>query len=211
MHDYNTSRKPLTLKAYGRNVHKLVDTMRVLKDRTERTQHAQGILKLMATLDTSNRHSLENLRKRWDDLFILADYMLEVDSPYPIPTKTALKCAARPQYPQQSIKLKSYGRNIELLVQKAAALKDQEMQEKMIVEILKLMKNLGSVWHHDNVSCGTLLAYIKHIAKEPLIVDFEKLKGYDIGTSMQLGKNRGGKVSRNTGRGKRLHRTTEET
>jgi hypothetical protein len=204
MHDYNATRKPLILKEYGRNVQNLAEIMRTMEDRDERTLYAQGVLKLMAILDANNKHSAENAQKRWDDLVIISDYTLDVDGPYPMPQKSMVnKGLQRPAYTKQPIKFKNYGRNVEHLIQKAVCTEDPEEQEKMVVGIVKLMKNFSNEWNQDNVDCNTLLTNIKHMANNQLIVDFGKLKAQNIFYTVHKDRNRGSKTNRSTGNRKK--------
>ena len=195
MHDYNTTRNRLILKAYGRNVQKLVEAMGTIEEKAERTLHAQGILKLMAILDANNKHSVESIQKRWDNLFIIADYALDVDSPYPTPEKAPLhQNRQRLAYTKQPVKFRNYGRNVERLVQKAVSIENPEEQEKMVVGIVRLMKKISNEWNNDNVACDTLLTNIKHIAGNKLVVDFEKLATQPIFSTEARGKNRSGQM-----------------
>lgn len=205
MHDYNSTRKPLILKEYGRNVQKLVEAMGTMEDRAARTSQAQGVLKLMAILDANNKHTIENLQKRWDDLFIIADYSLDVDCPYPMPEKGVRnKPLQRPAYSKQPIKFRNYGRNVERLIQKAISLEAPEEQEKLVVEIVKLMKSFSNEWNNDNVDCDTILANLKHISAGKLVVDAEKIKAHNIFSSPQKERNRGSmKPSRGTNKKKK--------
>jgi hypothetical protein len=199
MYDYNATRKPLILKEYGRNIQKLVEAMDTIEDRAERTLHAQSVLKLMAILDANNKNCAENIQKRWDDLFIISNYTLDVDSPYPMPERAVFnKKMQRPSYTKQPIKFKNYGRNIERLIQKAVYTEEQEEQEKMVIGIVKLMKNFSNEWNNDNVDCGTLLTNIKYLASNKLIVDFEKLKSQNIFSTVYREKNRGAKKNIST-------------
>jgi Domain of unknown function (DUF4290) len=197
MYEYNATRKPLILKEYGRNVQKLVEAMDTMETKAERTLYAQGVLQLMAILDANNKHSAENIQKRWDDLFIISGHTLDVDSPYPMPEKVTLHDKLqRPAYTKQPIKFKNYGRNVERLIQKAVCTTDPAEQEKMVIGIVKLMKNFSNEWNNDNVDCDTLLTNIKHMAGSKLIVDFEKLKAKHIFSTGHKERNRGFKPNR---------------
>lgn len=205
MYDYNAARNQLILKEYGRNVQKLVEAMGTLENKEERNLHAQSVLKLMAILDANNKHnSAENMQKRWDDLFIISNYTLDVDSPYPMPKKAILnENPQRPTYTKQPIKFKNYGRNVERLIQKAVCTEDQEEQEKMVIGIVRLMKNFSNEWNNDNVDGDTLLTNIKRMADNKLIVDFEKLKTQNIFSTAYREKNRSIKTNRSTGKRKK--------
>ena len=203
MYEYNSTRKPIILKEYGRNVQKLVEAMGTIKDKDERTSHAQGVLKLMALLDANNKHSVENIQKRWDDLFIISDYTLDLDSPYPMPEKNVLnKKLQRPAYTKQSLKFRNYGRNVERLIQKAVSIEDPE-QEKMVIDIVKLMKNFSNEWNNNNVDCDTILTHLKHMLGDKLAVDTEKLKAHNIFSAACKEKNRTSKTNRGTSKNKK--------
>ncbi len=199
MYDYNATRKPLILKEYGRNIQKLVEAISTINDKAERTQYAHSVLQLMTTLDISSRHNAENIQRHWDNLFTISNYTLDVDSPYPIPEKAVLhKKPQRPAYSSKPIKFKNYGRNIERLIQKAIDIEAQEVQEQMVVDIVKLMKNFSNEWNNDNIDCGTLLANIQKIAGNRLTVDLEKLKMHPIFSTTYRKKSRSPKAIRNT-------------
>ncbi|MHA7877358.1 MAG: DUF4290 domain-containing protein [Bacteroidota bacterium] len=198
MYDYNATRKPLILKEYGRHVQKLVEAMSAIEDKAERTRHAQGVLALMATLDTNSKYNAENIQRHWDNLFIIAGYTLDVDSPYPIPEKATLsKKPERPAYNKQPIRFRNYGRNVERLIQKAVCIEDQTAQEQMVVDIVRLMKNFSNEWNNDNVDCDTLLTNIQNMANNKLTVDVEKLKTHHIFSTPHRKRNRGTKTNRN--------------
>lgn len=204
MYEYNATRKPIILKEYGRNVQKLVEAMATIKDKDERASHAQGVLKLMALLDANNKHSIENIQKRWDDLFIISDYTLDLDSPYPMPEKNVRnKKLQRPAYTKQPLKFRNYGRNVEQLIQKAVSRQDPEEQEKMVIDIVKLMKNFSNEWNNNNVDCDTLLAHLKHMAGNKLAVDAEKIKAHNIFSPPCKEKNRASKTNRGTSKNKK--------
>src|SRR3569832_483014 len=197
MYDYNATRKPIILKEYGRNVQKLVESIKAIKDKAERTAHAQSILKLMALLDVNSKHSTENVQKHWDALFIISDYTLDVDSPYPMPEKAVLnERTQRPTYTQRPIKFKNYGRNVERLIQKAINTEDRETQEKMVIDIVRLMKNFSNEWNNDNVDISTLVTNLKHMAGNQLMIDIEKLKAQYIFPKVYREKNRSMKTNR---------------
>lgn len=173
MHDYNSTRKPIVLKEYGRNVQKLVEELPTIADKAERTTQAKGILNVMAILDNNSKRCVESMQKRWDDLFIISDYTAELDSPYPVPEKGALaKALPRPSYNKQNLKFKNYGRNVAHLIHKAIQTADLAEQEKMVIEIIRLMKTFS---HEGNNE--TILANLKQMSNNELKVDLEKLVG----------------------------------
>ena len=177
MHEYNTSRKPLALKEYGRNAQKLVGHIGTIEDKATRTRYAYAILKLMGALSPCAKQGMEYPQKRWSDLFIISDYTLDIESNYPMPTRDLLvKHPKRLDYIKQPIKYRHYGRHIELLIKKATEITNLAEQERVVISIARLIKNFSRVWNKDNPGSSTILATIQDIAGGKLAVDFEKIK-----------------------------------
>lgn len=191
MQEYNANRPSLILREYGRNLQKLVQQINALENRDTRTKHAQALIKLMGVLDTNGKSQAESLQKRWDDLSIMSDYTLDVDRPYPAPVKGATNQEAqRLPYVQGAVKFRSYGRNIECLIQKAAEATDPTLQEQMLVAIVKLMKNFSNTWNRDNIDCNTILIHLQQLAGNRLTIDQERLKAYNLFQNNARDKNK---------------------
>lgn len=205
MHNYNATRKPIILKEYGRHVQQLVEAMQTIQDKAARTAHAKSILKLMAVLEASKKQGMESIQKRWDALFIMADYSLDVDCPYPMPEKGVLdKPLKRPTYTKQPIKFRSYGRNVDRLVQKAITMEASEAQEAMVIDILRLMKFFSNTWNKDNVDTSVLLTNLQRISDNKLTIDAEKVKTQNI-FSVACKDKKTAKQTTNTGKKRKPH------
>jgi len=87
--DYNTKRKKLALPEYGRHIHKLVDYVASIPDREERTRAAHALVAVMGNLNPHLRDVVDFKHKLWDHLAIMADFKLDIDAPYPLPTQSA--------------------------------------------------------------------------------------------------------------------------
>src|SRR5689334_2626190 len=115
--EYNTQREAIILKEYGRNVQKLIAYLRTVTDIERRTELAYTLLELIKQLAPVAKEAQENPQRMWDDLYIIANFNLEVNSPYPIPDPaTVFKKPMRMAYPQSDVKYRHYGKNIERLV-----------------------------------------------------------------------------------------------
>jgi hypothetical protein len=177
MHEYNTGRQQLFLKEYGRNIQNLVAHIGTISDKTTRTQYAQAILRLMGTLNSNGKNVIEYTQKRWDDLFIISDYTLDINSDHAMPKRETLaKRPVRIEYYKQPVKYRHYGRHIELLVKKVVEITDPVEQERAIISIAKLIKNFSSTWNKDNLDTNNILATIEDMAEGKLIVNLEKIK-----------------------------------
>ncbi len=151
--NYNTDRNEIEMREYGRHVQKMVDYAVSIPSRTERQKVAENIIQLMGILNPQLRNTADYKHKLWDHIFIISKFKLEVDSPFPIPTEaTARIKPSELPYPQQRIKLKHYGKNVEALVSKAKAMEDEGKKEIFTEIIGNFMKMAYKNWSNEEVS-----------------------------------------------------------
>lgn len=109
--NYNFTRRKLYLPEYGRHIQEMVDSLLTIEDRTERTRQAKAVIAVMGNLNPLLRDTADFTHKLWDHLFIMSDFKLDVDSPYPQPARQDLMVKPRPlSYPQSRIAYKHYGK-----------------------------------------------------------------------------------------------------
>jgi hypothetical protein len=163
------------LKEYGKNIQKLVDFIKTVPSKEKRTEYAYALVELMKQLNPNLK--LESDQKLWDDLYIMSDFQLDLDAPFPMPPKELL--GKRPQvvgYPEGEVKFKHYGRNIEKLIENAIQIEDDEEQEAAIIFIGRLMRSFHSTWNRENFDDGIIIDDIKILSKGKLHIDLEKVK-----------------------------------
>ena len=163
------------MKEYGKNIQGLVDHLVSIEDRGKRTQSAYTVIEIIKQLNPQWRQ--ENDQKLWDDLFIMSDFKLEVDAPFPVPEKELLGKKPQPiGYPKGEIRFKHYGRNIEKLIELAVEMEDDDEQEAAIIYIGQLMRSFHSTWNRDNFDDAIILDDIKTLSKGKLHIDLDKVK-----------------------------------
>ena len=107
------------MKEYGSNVQKLADYIKGIEDREKRTLYAHILVELMRQIHPHMKDNQDYSNKLWDDLYIMSHFELDVDSPYPAPSKDVLgRKPLTVEYNQNNLKFRHYGRNIELLIDK---------------------------------------------------------------------------------------------
>lgn len=170
--------KPLLiLKEYGRNIQKLVNYVNTIDDKEKRTQYAHTLIDLMKQINPAMKEGPEYAQKLWDDLYIISSFKLDVDSPYPMPEKGILgRKPKRLAYHNHNIRYKHYGRNIELLVEKAIATENDEEKEAAIIYVGKLMKSFYASWNKDVVDDSIIVENLKTLSKGKLEISVEKVK-----------------------------------
>ena len=173
--DYNSNRNKLVLKEYGRHVQKIVEACVEVKDRDKRNIFAKELIELMGQLNPHLRNVEDFRHKLWDHLFIMSDYKLDVDSPYPIKDRAEIeKRPKRLPYPQSRIKYKHYGKNVETLVAKAIHTEDPEKQAGFTQCIGNFMKLVYQNWSKENVNDETIKNDLRLLSKGALVISDEQ-------------------------------------
>ena len=131
--NYNAVQEPIQLREYGRNIQNMITYAAGIKDRDKRNACAREIVRLMKHFNPELKDKEDHIRKLWDYLFIVTDFKIDIDSPYPIPKKELLnRKPERVAYGNHRLAYKHYGRTVELLIQKAVEMDDPSLKEKMI-------------------------------------------------------------------------------
>jgi hypothetical protein len=181
MYEYHTQKPQLILKEYGRNVQKLVDYVLTIEDRQERTEYAYAMIELMKQINPRMKEGAEYSQKLWDDLFIMSDFRLDVDAPFPMPDREVLFKKPNPvDYNQRDILYKHYGHNIELLIEKACEIEDSDEREEAVANIGKLMKIFYGSWNKEVVDDETILKNIVEMSNGKLDYDIERIKNKSL-------------------------------
>ena len=85
--EYNSDREDLIIPEYGRHIHKMVNQAIECNNKDERNNMAKAIIGVMGNLNPHLRDVPDFQHKLWDQLFIMSQFQLDVDSPYPKPSK----------------------------------------------------------------------------------------------------------------------------
>jgi hypothetical protein len=175
--EYNTERPHLILKEYGRNVQKLVEYIRTVPDKDKRTELAYTLIELIKQLTPTIKDQPEDPQRVWDDLYIIADFNLDINSPYPVPERDILfKKPDRVDYPQSQVRFKHYGKNIEKLVKEALKLEDAQERQDAIIYLGKLMKTFYGNWNKETLDDSVILKDIQEMSGGALDMTIEKVR-----------------------------------
>lgn len=148
--EYNTTRNHLEMKEYGRHIQKMVEYLVTIPDREERQKNAYAVIELMGFLNPHLKNVEDFRHKLWDHLFLISDFKLDVDSPYPIPTREKLKAKPpRLKYPKRYPKFNHLGKNIEYVIDKALHEENPEKKQGFANAIAYYMKLTYSNWHKE--------------------------------------------------------------
>lgn len=159
--EYNTERNHLNIPEYGRHIQKLVEHCKELKTKEERNRMATAIIGVMGNLNPHLRDVADFQHKLWDQLFIIADFDLDVDSPYPMPDRELLAAAPeRMPYPQKRPKYRFYGNNIQNMINVALSWEKGEKREALTFIIANHMKKSFLNWNKDSVDDNVIFKHL---------------------------------------------------
>ncbi|MFN8166529.1 MAG: DUF4290 domain-containing protein [Bacteroidia bacterium] len=164
--DYNTQRTLLVVPEYGRAVQRMVDAALKIEDREKRNKAANTIVSVMGLVNPQVREMTDYKQKLWDHLHIMADFKLDVDSPFPAPEKTKIK--ARPNriaYPTSDIRYKYYGKTMEDMIRKISELDDNSKKEQIVQNLANFMKMSYLTWNKDTVDDVTIFKHMDELSK----------------------------------------------
>lgn len=167
--EYNTTRSGLSIREYGRHIQKMVDHLLTIEDKKKRQEQAHVVIELMGFLNPHLKNVEDFRHKLWDHLFVISDFKLDVESPYPIPTRETLKAKPQPlHYPKRYPRYNHLGKNIELVINKALSEENPEKKQGFANAIAYYMKLSYNNWHKENVQDDTIQAELQAITKGEL-------------------------------------------
>jgi hypothetical protein len=167
--EYNTSLPKMIIPEYGRNIQKMIDFAITVADKEERNKVARAIIDVMGQLNPHLRDVTDFKHKLWDHLFIISEFKLDVDSPYPRPTPETFQ--TKPEllkYPSNDIRYKHYGKTVERIIEKAKEYPEGDERNALVEQIANLMKRSYLNWNRDSVNDEVILKQLSELSKGQL-------------------------------------------
>ena len=198
--EYNTTRNHLTIREYGRHIQKMVEYVLTIEDREKRQKNANALIELMGFLNPHLKNVEDFRHKLWDHLFLISDFKLDVDSPYPIPTREILRAKPDPiPYPKRYPKYNHLGKNIEIVIDKALNEEDPEKRQGFANSIAYYMKLTYSNWHKELVHDDNIQTELASITQGELEFNNRPFIKHRVDNSREEFATAGGKYRRNFG------------
>lgn len=175
--EYNTKSEKLIISEYGRSFQNMVKHVLTIEDRAKRTKMAEALIGVMEVLNPVAKEQADYKQKFWDHLHIIADFNLNVDSPYPMPVIDAIVKKPEPiPYSSQPIKFRFYGRNLQYMVNKAAKIESEEMKNEFLNLLASFMSNSSRNWNNENLTNAQLAEHLKMMSNNKLSVNPDDLE-----------------------------------
>ena len=164
--NYNFERKKLMLPEYGRHIHQMVDYLCTIEDRTVRNEQAHVVVEVMGNINPVLRDAADFKHKLWDHLFIMSDFMLDVDSPYPMPDRQTLHPKPdKIEYPSKRIVHKHYGKNIERMLSALKDIPDEQARKAIASNIAKYMRTKSFEYNQQYPNNDIILKDIRKMSE----------------------------------------------
>jgi len=189
--DYNTRRPQMVIPEYGRNIQKMVEHASKIESKEERNKIAAAIISVMGQLNPHLRDIADFKHKLWDHLFIISDFKLDIDSPYPIPDREEIfKKPEKMDYPHHKIKFKHYGKSVEDLISKACEIEDEKERQVLTQIIANLMKKSYLTFNTDSIDDNNVVSDLATLSNGKLKLDssFEFINTNEIVPNIQKKK-----------------------
>jgi hypothetical protein len=203
--EYNSARPKMAIPEYGRHLKKLVDHCIALPEKEERNKMAKAIIDVMGNIQPHLRDVPDFKHKLWDQLFIIANFKLDVDSPYPITSEEELK--EKPKklpYPKSPSKYRYYGHNMQTMIDVAISWEAGDMKNKLSIAIANHMKKCYLLWNKDTVTDAIINKHLVELSENKLSIDYEN---YPLITSAKL--MQGNKRSQQKNNQKKTHKNNK--
>jgi hypothetical protein len=162
---YNSTRSDLAIPEYGRTIQEMVDHLKSLTDKEERNKCANAIVSIMGSVVPQEGDKEEVQKKLWGQLFLMADYDLDVDCPGDTPTRESrTELPARLNYPNAQSRLGHFGQLTLDLIEKAKTYEAGEEKAALVLTIANLMKRHYLTWNQGTVEKALIVEQLKEMS-----------------------------------------------
>jgi hypothetical protein len=162
--EYNTGRNMLVMREYGRHIQKMIEYLVTIEDKEERQRNAYAVIELMGFLNPHLKNVEDFRHKLWDHLFLISDFKLDIESPYPIPTRETLRARPKPlPYPRRYPKFAHLGKNLQTVIDKALKEENPEKKQGFANAIAYYMKLAYTNWHKETVHDDAIQGELSNI------------------------------------------------
>ncbi len=164
--DYNTTRPSMIIPEYGRNIQEMILYTCTVQDREKRNKAAKFIVNIMAQMHPQVKDTIDYKRKLWDHLYLISNYALDVDSPFPPPPPLTL--STKPEkisYHDKEIEFKHYGKNIAVIIEKATEFPESAEKDALVKAIAIHLKKSYLNWNRESVDDDLIEEHLKILSK----------------------------------------------
>lgn len=170
--NYNYTRRKLYLPEYGRHIQEMIDSLLEIEDRRERNRQTRAVIAVMGNLNPLLRDTADFTHKLWDHLFIMSDFQLDVDSPYPQPSRQELTASPRRMtYSQGRITYKHYGKYVERMIRGLADERNPRTVSRTVDNLARYMRTKSYEYNQEHPNNEVIVKDIKRMSGGAIQID----------------------------------------
>ena len=156
----------MIIPEYGRNIQEMILFTCTVEDREKRNKAAKFIVNIMAQMHPQVKDTIDYKRKLWDHMYIISNFQLDVDSPFPPPPPLTL--SEKPEkisYHDKEIEFKHYGKNIAMIIEKATEFPEGPEKDALVKAIAIHLKKSYLNWNRESVTDELIEEHLKILSK----------------------------------------------
>ena len=162
----------LAIPEYGRHIHKMIQQVLAEENKEERNKQAQAIIGIMGNLNPHLRDVADFQHKLWDQLFIMSDFKLDVEAPFPKPDAEVLAAPPTPlAYPQSFPKYRFYGNNIKGMIDVIVEWEEGDLKQALVYVIANHMKKCFLNWNKDTVDDKVIFGHLAELSDGKIVIN----------------------------------------
>ena len=175
--DYNTQREKLVMPEYGREIQKMVDHAIGLKNKQERQNCAQAIIKMMETKVPQLKSNADYHQTLWDHLYLISRKQLDIDWPFDVTAAEKIHDKPNPiPLPKENIKLRHYGKLIGELFEKLKTMPAGEERDALTYYTANQMKRDLVTWGHGSAEDERVASDLAHYTDGVIQLDLNTFR-----------------------------------
>lgn len=175
--DYNTQREKLVMPEYGREIQKMVDHAIGLKNKQDRQNCAQAIIKMMETKVPQLKSNADYHQTLWDHLYLISRKQLDIDWPFDVTAAEKIHDKPNPiPLPKESIRLRHYGKLIGELFEKLKTMPAGEERDALTYYTANQMKRDLVTWGHGSAEDERVASDLAHYTDGVIQLDLNTFK-----------------------------------
>ncbi len=174
--EYNTQREKMIIPEYGRIIQKMVEYCMQIQDRSKRNEYAKKIVIAMSQINPTGKETPHYLQKLWDHLFIMSNYRLDVDSPYPKPKREEKDEMPLPlHYKNSKISFRPYGAILESMIDKVSLMPEGKQKEELKTTLAQELKKAYLQWNINTCDDNLIREHFKQLSHGRMVLseDFQ--------------------------------------
>jgi len=167
---YNTQKDKLIIREYGRNTQNLINQAKTIEDLEERQAYVEKIVQLIMSMHPHTRNVDDYRLKVWSHVLMMADYDLNIVVPENLPDARLKNKPEKVHYPKKTRRLRHYGQNVKIMIDKAKTMEDPEQKQAYIAIIGSYMKMSYKAWNRESVTDDVIFMEFAKIANGELTI-----------------------------------------